>query len=158
MASVSDRLTSPTLSSPCTCHRSSLPYLQSPGSTQMHPPHTARQFSSPPRLRFSMPTNNNVLDSACVTPNSKKLVCRRMRMATRSKGNRTYRYRLFDAVDVKIDHEPTLQLVWLLLHNPTAQHGEFRVWVAKQGNFFLRVVFSCGLEVPIKDLAVELFG
>ena len=82
-------------------------------------------------------------------------------MATRSKENRTYCQRLFDVVDVVIDHPPaalTLDLVRLLLYNPAAQHGEFLVWEAEHGDFLGRVFFSRGFKVPTKDLGVELLG
>lgn len=82
-------------------------------------------------------------------------------MPTRSKEKRTYCQRLFDAVDVVIDHPSaalTLDLVRILLHDPAAQHGEFRVWVAEHGNFLGRVFFSRGFKVPTKDLGVELLG
>lgn len=83
------------------------------------------------------------------------------RMATRRKENRTYCQRLFDAVDIVIDHSPTaitLDLVRLLLHDPATQHREFRVWVAEHGNFLGRVVISCGFKGPTEDLGVELLG
>lgn len=74
------------------------------------------------------------------------------------KQNKAYRQCLFNAVDVKIDYEPTLDLVWLLLHDTATELGEFRVWVGEHGKLVLRVVIGCGLKVPIEDLAVEALG
>lgn len=82
-------------------------------------------------------------------------------MATRSKENRTYCQRVFDAVDIVIDDPPaalTLDLVRLFLHDSATQHGEFRIRVAEQGNSLGRVFFSRGFKVPTKDLGVELLG
>lgn len=144
----SDRLTSPPVSEPRIGHRRSPLYLQSPGSTPMSRSSSYRQVLFPPRLEFSMRTNNHI--------SANTLECGRI--SKRSKENRMYCHRLFDAVDVKI-HRRTRTIDRVrFLHDSVSHHLDIRVCEAEHGNLLGRVFFRGGAKVPIKDLVIEFFG